>query len=226
MCAWPTRPPLPPSRPRFPTTIRCRCTASTTSSCTSATPRRPPTSTPTRSASSASPTAASRPASATQVSHVLQQGRIRLVLTGALRSDSDIAAHQRKHGDGVKVIALSVPDVDHAYREATARGAEGVTEPHDLTDEHGTVRLAAIRTYGDTLHTFVDRDGYDGAVPARLQGRRGRHRGQRHAARDRPHRRQRRARRDGRVGQVLRGRLRDDGDDPLLRRRPRPSTRR
>ena len=59
-----------------------------------------------------------------QVSHVLQQGRIRLVLTGALDSDSPIAAHQHKHGDGVKVIALSVPSVDHAYREATSRGAE------------------------------------------------------------------------------------------------------
>src|SRR5215208_7088191 len=59
-----------------------------------------------------------------RTSHVLQQGRIRLVLTGALHSDSPIAVHQHKHGDGVKVIALSVPDVDRAYREATTRGAE------------------------------------------------------------------------------------------------------
>jgi 4-hydroxyphenylpyruvate dioxygenase len=99
----------------------------------------------------------------TQVSHVLRQGRIRLVLTGALASDSPIASHQHKHGDGVKTIALSVPDVDHAYREATTRGAEGVTEPHDISDEHGTVRTASIRTYGETLHTFVQRDGYAGA---------------------------------------------------------------
>ena len=97
-----------------------------------------------------------------RVSHVLEQGRIRLVLTGALQSDSPIAAHQHKHGDGVKVIALSVPDVDHAYREATTRGATGVAEPHDLTDEHGTVRLATIKTYGETLHTFVGRGAYDG----------------------------------------------------------------
>jgi 4-hydroxyphenylpyruvate dioxygenase len=97
-----------------------------------------------------------------RVSHVLEQGRIRLVLTGALHSDSPIAAHQHKHGDGVKVIALSVPDVDHAYREATTRGATGVEEPHDLSDEHGTVRIATIRTYGETLHTFVGRRGYDG----------------------------------------------------------------
>jgi 4-hydroxyphenylpyruvate dioxygenase len=98
-----------------------------------------------------------------RASHVLQQGRIRLVVTGALRSDSPIAAHQHRHGDGVKVIALSVPDVDHAYREATARGAEGLVEPHDETDEHGTVRLATIRTYGETVHTFVGRGDYAGA---------------------------------------------------------------
>jgi 4-hydroxyphenylpyruvate dioxygenase len=98
-----------------------------------------------------------------RVSHVLQQGRIRLVLTGALGSDSPIAVHQHKHGDGVKVIALSVPNVDVAYREATTRGAEGVTEPHEATDDHGTVRLATIKTYGETVHTFVERNGYDGA---------------------------------------------------------------
>jgi 4-hydroxyphenylpyruvate dioxygenase len=98
-----------------------------------------------------------------RASFVLKQGRIRLVFTGALHSDSPIAEHQRKHGDGVKVIALSVPDVDHAYREATTRGAESVVAPHDATDEHGTVRLATIKTYGETLHTFVHRGGYDGA---------------------------------------------------------------
>jgi 4-hydroxyphenylpyruvate dioxygenase len=97
-----------------------------------------------------------------QVSHVLQQGRIRLVLTGALHSQSPIAVHQHKHGDGVKVIALSVPSVDNAYREATTRGAEGVTEPHEARDEHGSVRLATIRTYGETVHTFIERGGYDG----------------------------------------------------------------
>jgi 4-hydroxyphenylpyruvate dioxygenase len=98
-----------------------------------------------------------------RTSRVLVQGRIRLVLTGALRSDSPIAAHQHAHGDGVKVIALSVPDVDHAYREATVRGAVGVAEPHELSDAHGTVRLATIRTYGETVHTFVERGAYRGA---------------------------------------------------------------
>jgi 4-hydroxyphenylpyruvate dioxygenase len=97
-----------------------------------------------------------------RMSHVLQQGRIRLVLTGALHSDSPIAVHQRKHGDGVKVIALSVPSVERAWREATARGAEGLAEPYELSDERGTVRLATIRTYGETVHTFVERGDYDG----------------------------------------------------------------
>ncbi len=97
-----------------------------------------------------------------RASYVVQQGRIRLVLTGALHSDSPIAEHHRHHGDGVKVIALSVPDVDHAWREATTRGAEGVVEPHDSSDEHGTVRMATIKTYGETLHTFVARAGYTG----------------------------------------------------------------
>jgi 4-hydroxyphenylpyruvate dioxygenase len=98
-----------------------------------------------------------------RASYVLQQGRIRVVLTGALHSDSPIAEHHRKHGDGVKVIALSVPSVDQAWKEATSRGAEGVVEPHEVSDEHGTVRLATIRTYGETLHTFVERSDYRGA---------------------------------------------------------------
>ena len=95
-----------------------------------------------------------------RASHVLAQGRIRIVLTGALVPDHEIGAHVAKHGDGVKVIALGVPDVDHAYREATTRGATGVEEPHDVSDEHGTLRRASIKTYGDTLHTFVDRSNY------------------------------------------------------------------
>ena len=97
-----------------------------------------------------------------RTSHVLRQGRITLVLTGTLRSDTDIAAHHHRHGDGVKVIALSVPDVAHAYRTALERGATGVAEPHAIEDEHGAVRLATIRTYGETLHTFVERKDYSG----------------------------------------------------------------
>jgi 4-hydroxyphenylpyruvate dioxygenase len=98
-----------------------------------------------------------------RASHVLEQGRIRIVLTGALTPGHEIGTHVARHGDGVKVIALGVPDVDHAYREASERGATGVTAPHDLTDDDGTVRLASIKTYGDTVHTFIDRSGYKGA---------------------------------------------------------------
>jgi 4-hydroxyphenylpyruvate dioxygenase len=97
-----------------------------------------------------------------QVSHVLMLGDVRLVLTGTLRAGTEIAAHHARHGDGVKVIALSVPDVDSAYREAVARGATGVAEPHALEDQHGKVRIADVATYGETLHRFVDRSGYDG----------------------------------------------------------------
>src|SRR3712207_3638066 len=64
-----------------------------------------------------------------RTSFVLQQGRVRLVLSGALHSEHPIAAHQRKHGDGVKIIALGVPDVRAAYAHATAHGAEGLAEP-------------------------------------------------------------------------------------------------
>ncbi len=97
-----------------------------------------------------------------RTSHVLAQGRIRIVLTGALTPDHEIGRHAAAHGDGVKVIALSVPDVDHAYREATTRGARGVREPWQESDEHGTIHFATIATYGDTLHTFVDRSAYRG----------------------------------------------------------------
>ncbi len=97
-----------------------------------------------------------------RTSHVLAQGRIRLVLTGTLVAGTPIAAHHARHGDGVRSIALSVPDVDHAYAQATLHGARGITRPNDSTDAHGTVRTAAIATYGDTLHTFVDRSRYYG----------------------------------------------------------------
>ncbi len=97
-----------------------------------------------------------------RVSHVLQQGRIRLVLTGALGVGSEIAAHQHAHGDGVKVVALSVPDVEAAYREAVARGAAGLVEPFELRDADGFVRIADIAAYGDTVHRFVARADYEG----------------------------------------------------------------
>jgi 4-hydroxyphenylpyruvate dioxygenase len=112
-----------------------------------------------------------------RTSHVLEQGNIRLVLTGTLRSDTEVAEHHRRHGDGVKVIALSVPDVEHAYREATHRGAQALSEPRTLSDEHGSVHVADVATYGETIHRFVDRSGYHGAFlpgfePVRAGGHR------------------------------------------------------
>jgi 4-hydroxyphenylpyruvate dioxygenase len=98
-----------------------------------------------------------------RASHVLEQGRIRIVLTGPLLGTSEIARHVAAHGDGVKVIALSVPDAEHAYRHAVRHGARGVREPWEESDDGGTVRMATVATYGETLHTFVQRDGYQGA---------------------------------------------------------------
>jgi 4-hydroxyphenylpyruvate dioxygenase len=97
------------------------------------------------------------------VSHVLEQGRIRLVLTGTLTGDDRIAEHQKRHGDGVWSIALSVPDAAAAYEHAIAHGARGIDTPYELSDEHGTVTLASIETYGETRHVFVERNGYQGA---------------------------------------------------------------
>jgi 4-hydroxyphenylpyruvate dioxygenase len=98
-----------------------------------------------------------------RVSHVLQQGRIRLVLTGTLAGDDEIAEHHARHGDGVRTIALSVPDAAAAYAHAVAHGAVGVDAPHELSDEHGRVQLASVATYGETRHVFVARGAYTGA---------------------------------------------------------------
>ena len=95
--------------------------------------------------------------------HLLEQGRIRFLLTSPLHGGSEIARHIAEHGDGVKTVALSVPDAEEAYRVAVRRGARGLIEPHEESDEHGTVRLATIATYGETVHTFVQREGYEGA---------------------------------------------------------------
>jgi 4-hydroxyphenylpyruvate dioxygenase len=98
-----------------------------------------------------------------RASYVLEQGDVRFVVTSALREDHEITRHHARHGDGVRDIALAVPDATEAYRQAVQRGARGVREPTSLEDEHGTIELAAIATYGDTIHTFVDRADYAGA---------------------------------------------------------------
>jgi 4-hydroxyphenylpyruvate dioxygenase len=97
-----------------------------------------------------------------RASYVLEQGEIRLVVTSPLREESEIAKHHARHGDGVKDIALTVPDATEAYRQAVQRGARGVAEPARFDDELGSIELAAIATYGDTIHTFVDRSRYTG----------------------------------------------------------------
>jgi 4-hydroxyphenylpyruvate dioxygenase len=97
-----------------------------------------------------------------RASWVVEQGTIRLVLTSSLRPGTEIADHVARHGDGVRDVALAVPDAALAYTAAVDRGATGVQEPTDDKDEHGIVRRAAIATYGDTIHSLVDRSAYTG----------------------------------------------------------------
>jgi 4-hydroxyphenylpyruvate dioxygenase len=97
-----------------------------------------------------------------RVSYVLQQDKIRLVLTSALSPDHEIARHVALHGDGVKVLALWVDDARKAYSTALERGAESAFEPFTITDGHGAVTMAAIKTYGETIHTLVERSEYNG----------------------------------------------------------------
>ena len=97
-----------------------------------------------------------------RASYVLEQNDIRFVVTSALREDHEISTHHARHGDGVREIALGVPDATQAYREAVERGARGVVEPQRIDDDHGSLELSAIAAYGDTLHTFVNRSDYAG----------------------------------------------------------------
>jgi 4-hydroxyphenylpyruvate dioxygenase len=97
-----------------------------------------------------------------RVSRVLEQGRVRLVLTGTLNGDNEIGDHHRRHGDSVMDIALSVPDAAKAYWTAVEHGARGLETPQWLEDDHGRVQVAAIATYGEVRHTFIQRDEYRG----------------------------------------------------------------
>ncbi|HEY9488466.1 MAG TPA: 4-hydroxyphenylpyruvate dioxygenase [Chryseosolibacter sp.] len=97
-----------------------------------------------------------------RASYVLQQDKIRFVLTTAIRNDSDIASHVHRHGDGVKVLALWVDDAKKSFYETTSRGAVVASEPRILQDEYGEVVVASIKTYGETIHTFVERKNYKG----------------------------------------------------------------
>ncbi len=95
-------------------------------------------------------------------SYVLQQGKIRLVLTTSFDPNSEITKHVAKHGDGVKVLALGVDDVERSFNETVKRGAKPFSPPQTMKDESGEVKVATIHTYGDTLHTFVERKNYKG----------------------------------------------------------------
>src|SRR5437588_5628281 len=97
-----------------------------------------------------------------RASYVLEQGDIRLVVTSGVRADSEVTRFACKHGDGAKDIALRVPDAKEAYRQTVQRGAHGIAEPHWVEDDFGKVELATIATYGDVVHTFVNRSHYDG----------------------------------------------------------------
>jgi len=98
-----------------------------------------------------------------RASYVLEQSEIRLAITSGLAEGSEIARFACVHGDGVKDVALRVPDAGNAFRQAVQRGARAVVEPHWIEDEFGRVELASIATYGDNLHTFVNRGEYEGA---------------------------------------------------------------
>ena len=97
-----------------------------------------------------------------RASYVLEQNKVRFVLTTPLQPDSSISEHIHLHGDGVKVLALWVDDAYVSYERTVLRGATSYAEPRTLTDEYGEVRTASIRTYGDTVHTFVERRNYSG----------------------------------------------------------------
>jgi len=97
-----------------------------------------------------------------RASYVLKQDKIRLVLTTPLHSDHPIAEHIKKHGDGVKILALWVDDAFDAFEQTTSRGAEPFQEPKTLSDENGEVRTSGIKLYGETVHLFVERKNYKG----------------------------------------------------------------
>src|SRR5438105_1381132 len=91
-----------------------------------------------------------------RASYVLEQGEARLVMTGAMGPESPIAKHTFDHGDGVKDVALRVPDAAYAWGYATKQGATSVLEPTVSEDEHGKVDRASIAAYGDTIHSFIE----------------------------------------------------------------------
>jgi 4-hydroxyphenylpyruvate dioxygenase len=97
-----------------------------------------------------------------RASYLLEQGKIRLVLTTPMGPEGEMAAHIQKHGDGVRDLAFWVDDARDAYQKAIERGAESARKPEVLKDEHGEIVIAGIKTYGDTIHSIVERRNYKG----------------------------------------------------------------
>ena len=98
-----------------------------------------------------------------KASYLLEQGKIRFVLSSPLTDDSFLAEHHKKHGDGVRDIAMEVDDAAKSYYETTNRGAKGVLEPTEMKDENGVIIKSSIQTYGDTIHSFIERKNYKGS---------------------------------------------------------------
>lgn len=97
-----------------------------------------------------------------KASYLLEQGKIKFVLSTTLTDDNFIAEHHKRHGDGVRDIAMEVDDATKSYMETTSRGAKGVLEPTEYKDENGVLIKSSIQTYGDTIHSFIERKNYNG----------------------------------------------------------------
>ena len=97
-----------------------------------------------------------------KASYVLAQGRVRLVFSTPLNSENELSKHIKKHGDGVKDIAFHVDDAKACYEACIKRGAKSAAEPSTMKDENGTSTHAAVYTYGETIHSFISHDDYDG----------------------------------------------------------------
>ncbi|MBL7764520.1 MAG: 4-hydroxyphenylpyruvate dioxygenase [Chitinophagaceae bacterium] len=97
-----------------------------------------------------------------RTSYVLQQGKIRLVLSTPFDPESEMAKHLNKHGDGVRVIALWVNDAYDAFEQTVSRGARPYLQPETIVDKDGTIKRSGIHTYGDTVHIFIERNDYRG----------------------------------------------------------------
>ncbi|MDI9641303.1 4-hydroxyphenylpyruvate dioxygenase [Kamptonema cortianum] len=109
--------------------------------------------------------------STNQVDYLLEQNNVRLVFSAPLRPGHPMAEKIAQHGDFVQDIAFEVDDVDWAWKTAVERGAESWQEPHTLQDDHGTVRVASIKTYGNTVHSLINRDNYKGEFLPQFQPR-------------------------------------------------------